>query len=75
MKTAGDLFDAINNPAEILEKEVGPTMAGMLAAVDRRAELEGVVAMPVTGGIVECNMALDNLAAKSPKAARAVLKG
>ena len=75
MKIADALFEAMTNLVEILEKEIGLTMAGVLAAVERRAELEGFVAVPLAGGIAECNLALDTLAAESSGAARAVLKG
>ena len=50
MKIAAGLFEAMTNPAEILKREVRLTMAGVVAAVERQAELEGVIAVPLAGG-------------------------
>ena len=50
MKIAASLFEAMTNPAEILKREVRLTMAGVVAAVERQAELEGVIAVPLAGG-------------------------
>jgi hypothetical protein len=80
IKIAADLYDAIMVPVENPDVQVQLTMAGLIAAVERRAGIEGVDLVAAErvetgGGLLECDAALDALVDVSPDTVEAALKG